>query len=51
MGMWREGKGQFIPFIVTVSAIVLTDLLVGIVIGLIVAKLLARLNAQAQDEA
>lgn len=32
--MWREGRYQFIPFIVTVVAIVRTDLLVGILIGL-----------------
>lgn len=32
--MWAEGRKQFLPFIVTVGAIVLTDLLVGILIGL-----------------
>jgi carbonic anhydrase len=32
--MWREGSDQFLPFIVTVSAILLTDLLMGILIGL-----------------
>lgn len=32
--MWAEGRKQFLPFIVTVAAIVLTDLLVGILIGL-----------------
>jgi carbonic anhydrase/SulP family sulfate permease len=32
--MWGEGRYQFIPFIVTVAAIVLTDLLVGVLIGL-----------------
>jgi MFS superfamily sulfate permease-like transporter len=35
--MWREGKNQFLPFIITVLAIVLTDLLVGILIGLAVS--------------
>ncbi len=35
--MWAEGKSQFLPFIITVVAIVLTDLLVGIVIGLAVS--------------
>jgi carbonic anhydrase len=34
MQMWRDGRAQFIPFAVTVVAIVLTDLLVGILIGL-----------------
>jgi len=35
--MWEEGKTQFIPFIVTVLAIVFTDLLIGVLIGLVVA--------------
>ncbi|MBH0203931.1 MAG: bifunctional SulP family inorganic anion transporter/carbonic anhydrase [Nitrospira sp.] len=35
--MWKEGRYQFIPFAVTLAAIVFTDLLIGIVIGLIVA--------------
>ncbi|MCC7054508.1 MAG: SulP family inorganic anion transporter [Gemmatimonadaceae bacterium] len=34
---WRQGRAQFIPFTVTVVAIVLTDLLIGIAIGLSVA--------------
>ncbi len=32
--MWREGWTQFLPFVVTVTAILLTDLLIGILIGL-----------------
>lgn len=32
--MWHAGFHQFLPFIVTIGAILLTDLLVGIVIGL-----------------
>jgi carbonic anhydrase/SulP family sulfate permease len=35
--MWSEGRPQFLPFVVTVLAIVLTDLLIGISIGLCVA--------------
>lgn len=35
--MWSEGRSQFLPFIVTVVAIVLTDLLVGILIGLAIS--------------
>ncbi len=35
--MWAEGRYQFIPFAITVTAIVFTDLLIGIVIGLVVA--------------
>ncbi|MCP5557256.1 MAG: bifunctional SulP family inorganic anion transporter/carbonic anhydrase [Verrucomicrobiaceae bacterium] len=37
--MWAEGRNQFFPFIITVVAIVVTDLLVGILIGLGVAIL------------
>jgi carbonic anhydrase len=33
---WHQGMTQFIPFVVTVVAILLTDLLIGIVIGLLV---------------
>ncbi|MFZ9979478.1 MAG: bifunctional SulP family inorganic anion transporter/carbonic anhydrase [Opitutales bacterium] len=32
--MWTEGRTQFVPFIVTTTAIVFTDLLVGVLIGL-----------------
>lgn len=35
--MWAEGRRQFIPFLVTVLAIVVTDLLIGILIGLAVS--------------
>ncbi|MBL4798710.1 MAG: bifunctional SulP family inorganic anion transporter/carbonic anhydrase [Oleispira sp.] len=35
--MWAEGKVQFLPFIMTIVAIVLTDLLIGIIIGMAVA--------------
>lgn len=37
--MWREGRFQFAPFIITLVSIVLTDLLIGILIGLGVAAL------------
>ncbi|WP_417749084.1 SulP family inorganic anion transporter [Rosistilla oblonga] len=37
--MWDEGRYQFLPFIITVVAIVFTDLLVGILIGLAVSVL------------
>lgn len=36
-GMYRLGKEQFIPFIVTIIAILSTDLLKGIAIGMVVA--------------
>jgi MFS superfamily sulfate permease-like transporter len=35
--MWRSGKDQFFPFIVTVLAIVFTDLLIGLGIGIAVS--------------
>jgi carbonic anhydrase len=35
--MWKEGWRQFLPFVITVVAIVATDLLVGILIGLAVS--------------
>jgi carbonic anhydrase/SulP family sulfate permease len=34
MQMWKEGKYQFLPFIITVTAIIFTDLLIGVLIGL-----------------
>lgn len=37
--MYKTGKGQFYPFIVTIVAIVFTDLLIGIIIGLAVGIL------------
>ncbi|WP_302117982.1 bifunctional SulP family inorganic anion transporter/carbonic anhydrase [Allorhodopirellula heiligendammensis] len=37
--MWDQGRYQFLPFIITVIAIVMTDLLVGIMIGLAVSVL------------
>jgi len=33
---WKQGYTQFIPFVITVVAILLTDLLIGIAIGLVV---------------
>ncbi|GAA4443784.1 SulP family inorganic anion transporter [Ravibacter arvi] len=36
-GMYRLGWEQFIPFVVTVTAILMTDLLKGIAIGMVVA--------------
>ena len=35
--MWKSGKYQFIPFIVTMVAVVFTDLLEGVAIGLVVS--------------
>ncbi|MGN6136418.1 MAG: bifunctional SulP family inorganic anion transporter/carbonic anhydrase [Aureliella sp.] len=37
--MWSEGRYQFLPFMLTLLAIVFTDLLVGIVIGLAISLL------------
>ncbi len=35
--MWESGRYQFVPFIVTVLAVVFTDLLMGVGIGLVVS--------------
>ncbi|MGI9192118.1 MAG: SulP family inorganic anion transporter [Chitinophagaceae bacterium] len=35
--MWRKGYAQFIPFIITILAIVFTDLLMGVLMGLAVS--------------
>lgn len=35
--MWQEGVWQFLPFMVTVVGLVLTDLLTGIILGMVVA--------------
>ena len=37
--MWGEGRYQFAPFIITLTSIVLTDLLFGILIGLAISIL------------
>ncbi len=37
--MWEQGKYQFSPFVITLLAIVFTDLLIGILIGLGVSAL------------
>lgn len=34
--MWKNGKDQFIPFIITILAVVFTDLLTGVAIGMMV---------------
>lgn len=33
---WKLGKDQFIPFLITIFAILLTDLLIGVIVGLAV---------------
>lgn len=43
--MWKLGKEQFVPFIVTVVAIVVFDLLVGIIGGLIVGIIVLLLKS------
>lgn len=35
--MWNEGRYQFVPFALTVLAIVLTDLVTGVVLGLLIS--------------
>ena len=36
---WNQGRVQFVPFVVTVGAILLTDLMIGILVGLAVGFL------------
>lgn len=43
--MRKLGKSQFIPFIVTVIAIVATDLLIGIILGLVVGIITILINS------
>lgn len=38
--MWRAGWAQFIPFVVTVGAVVFTDLLTGTMVGLVVGAII-----------
>lgn len=35
--MWRAGWYQFVPFVVTITAVVFTDLLIGVALGLAVS--------------
>lgn len=42
--MYKQGRGQFIPFIATILGIVFTDLLVGLGIGLVIAIFYILLN-------
>jgi len=35
--MWKGGRTQLLPFVITIATIVLVDLLVGVVIGLVVS--------------
>lgn len=37
--MWKQGKYQFAPFILTLVAIVMTDLVVGVLMGLVISLL------------
>lgn len=43
--MWRQGSGQFVPFIFTVVAVYFTDLLTGLLMGLTVAILYILYNS------
>lgn len=33
LAVWRQGREQFLPFIVTIGAILFTDLLIGVLVG------------------
>lgn len=45
MDMYKQGKKQFIPFIVTIVAIIFTDLLIGVLLGLAVGIVVILLNS------
>lgn len=34
MAVWKQGREQFLPFVITVVAILFTDLLIGVLIGI-----------------
>jgi MFS superfamily sulfate permease-like transporter len=36
-GVWRQGREQFLPFAITVAAVLFTDLLIGVLIGIVYA--------------
>jgi len=36
-GVWKQGREQFLPFAITIAAILFTDLLVGVLIGIVYA--------------
>jgi MFS superfamily sulfate permease-like transporter len=36
-GIYRQGKEQFLPFLITVVSILITDLLIGVLIGIVYA--------------
>ena len=37
IGVWKQGREQFLPFVITVIAILFTDLLIGVMIGMVYA--------------
>ncbi|HEX5112733.1 MAG TPA: SulP family inorganic anion transporter [Saprospiraceae bacterium] len=37
IGVWKQGREQFLPFAITVVAILFTDLLIGVLIGMVYA--------------
>lgn len=39
MIQYKKGWGQFLPFIITILAILFTDLLIGVVVGIIISSL------------
>jgi MFS superfamily sulfate permease-like transporter len=42
--MWSLGRKQFIPFVLTISIILMTDLLIGVCIGLLISVYYIILN-------
>ncbi len=44
--MWSDGRYQFVPFVVTVVSIVLTDLMIGVGMGLAISLAFSRRKVQ-----
>ena len=45
--LWKMGARQFVPFIVTLVAIVFTDLLLGVIIGMVVSLIFVIISTTA----
>lgn len=46
--LWKMGARQFAPFLITLVAIVFTDLLLGVVIGMVVSLLFVKVSTAAK---
>jgi len=46
--LWKMGARQFAPFLITLVAIVFTDLLLGVIIGMVVSLLFVKVSTAAK---